>query len=193
MSYVAWFSNPNGPFCALTYLKDVKDSFELKRGISRADRFNSAAHFVMDPNHRDRVLADSLYNLDRMVVVSPPLRAFIEQHEPARVEYLTVSILDHDGEVAAADYTLLNPLEVVDCIDKDRSTLSWNAIDPDLITGPEELVFDFDEVGTEELPLIRPRHLPYLVLVRQDLGEAIEGEGFGGIYFAELDELDSLI
>lgn len=193
MSYVVWFSNPNGPYCALTYLKGVEDSYELKRGVARQDGFPESAHFKMNPDHSERELADSLYNLDRMVVISPRLREFVEQRSPKGVEILGVTIFDHDGEAAHRHYSVLNPLTVIDCIDKERSTLDWNPIDPELICAPEELVFDFDGVD-DELPLLcRPRHLPYLVFLRQDLAAAIDDGAFSGIYFAELDEVVSMI
>lgn len=81
----------------------------------------------------------------------------------------------------------MSPLEVVDCINKAKSKLDWNVIDPDLISGVFKLVLDLDKINPELL-LFRPKHLEHRVMMQRAFGEEIQAAGFTGLSFAEPSE-----
>jgi hypothetical protein len=82
-----------------------------------------------------------------------------------------------------------NPFMLQDCIDKKKSEIEWNDIDPELICSCSSLVL-FPKKIDKDLLLFRPKHMPDVVLVRSDLAEAIEEEDFTGVDFVELDEFE---
>ena len=95
---VVWESQAGSKYCVLGGLLSVPDEYEISKGKSRADGFPDDARFTMDKRFPKQVaLSDSLSNLERMVVVSPRLRAFIEATSPPSVEFLPVSIINHKG------------------------------------------------------------------------------------------------
>jgi hypothetical protein len=190
MDYVAWKAKAPAGFCALECLENVEDSYELKRGISRANGFPADASFRMDAAHPKNVkLADNVYNLDRMLVVSKKLKELIESKAPPSTEFLPVTIYNHKGRVASADYFIVNPFLLQDCIDKKKSQIEWNDIDPELICSCFGLVLLPDTIDPKLL-LFRPKHMPTIVLVRRDLADEIEAGGFTGIKLVGLDEFE---
>lgn len=188
MDYVAWSAHPPPGYCILEYLENVDDEYELKRGISRRDGFPDDALFSMKRSSpKAKKLADNVANLDGLAVVSKPLMEFLEAREPPGTEFLRVSILDHKQKVASDEYYIVNPLSVVDCIDRERSDLSWNEIDKELISGCFELVL-LDGSLDGAPPIFRPRYMPTVILMARALAEDMEAEGFVGMHFFDLDE-----
>lgn len=188
MNYFVWQANPSGGYCTLEYLKNVDEPHEIKRGFSRAADFSEEACFHMDASHPKEVkLADNIFNLDRMLVVSKSLKEIVESESPPFTEFLPVSIYNHKGRVASTEYFIINPFDLQDCIDQNQSKLKWNKIDPELISGCYNLVISPEKIEENRL-LFRPKYLPTIVLVREDLVDMIKAKGFTGIRFKELDE-----
>jgi hypothetical protein len=190
MDYVIWRADPTTDFCSLDLLENVDDSFELKRGVSRAQGFPSTASFSMDPAHKKAVkLGDNLYTLENVLVISKPLKEFLESRKPLETEFLPVSIINHKGRLASPDYFIVNPLSVQDCINKSKSTLDWNPIEKDLIASCEVLVLDTARIDPRYV-MFRPRFMPTVVLLRRDVAEAAQGAGFKGMRLTDIDEFE---
>jgi len=191
MTYSVWHADPEGGFCTLEDLEKVNDAYELKRGVSRAKDFPEDARFRMDSSHPKEVkLPDNVMNTDRLLVVSPKLKQFVEEKNPTATEYLPVTIYNHKKRVATKDYFIINPHKVVDCIDQAKSELVWNKIDTQLVSRCKKLVLDEKQIDPNLL-LFRPKYLPLIVLTRSDLAEAIIGEGFKGAYFFKVNEFQT--
>lgn len=190
VDYFAWEFNPHGGFATLEGLSNVDDVYELKRGIPRSKDFPKDACFYMDSAFPKEIkLADNILNLDRLIAASNNLRSFIEARKPEATEYLPVSIYNHKGRIASDEYCIINPLQVMDCIDQEASDITWNKIDSELISGCFELVLDDSRID-DSLLLFRPRYMPNVVLVREDLVEDLEEADFTGMRFVELDEFE---
>ncbi|WP_437566357.1 imm11 family protein [Sorangium sp. So ce542] len=186
--FVVWESDAGSKLCAANGLKNVSDEYEITRGVSRAKGFPEDARFEMDKRYPKQVaLPDSLSNLEGMVVVSPRLKAFVEARSPRSVEYLPVALINHKDRDCGQQYHIVNPLEIVDCIDQDASKIEFNDIDPTLIAIVKRLVFKQNAIP-EDLLLFRPKYLENAVVVRRDLAEAIEGGKFTGVRFTEIDK-----
>ncbi len=188
---VVWKWDVGERFCVLTGLKNVDDVYEISKGIPRARGFPKKACFHMDPKFPKYVaLADNIDNLDRMLVVSRPLKEFIEERKPPDVEYLPISILNHKGKVASAEYFVVHPTHIVDCIDQKKSTFEWNSIDPAKISAWKKLVLDAKAIDWKH-PLLRAKHLEYYVVVHSELAKAIAGAGFTGVRFVPMEKFTS--
>ncbi|WP_163993630.1 imm11 family protein [Pyxidicoccus caerfyrddinensis] len=188
---VVWEWDVGDRFCVLEGLQHVRDEYQLSKGISRAQDFPKDACFHMSARHRKYVaLADNLSNLGRSLVVSRKLKEFVEARKPRDVEFLRVSLFDHKQKLASDEYFIINPIRVVDCIDKDKSRYKWNNIDPEKMSSCSKMVLK-PEALDPELLMFRPRHVEYYVLVHPELAKALEDEGFTGLRFTPIDEFQT--
>lgn len=185
--FVVWESTAGTKYCVLGGLQGVSDQYELKRGVSRARSFPDDAHFKMDKGFpRQVALADSTSNLDGLLVVSSRLRTFLEVEALPNVEFLRVTIINHKARVASADYYIVNPLQIVDCIDQGRSEIMWNRIDPTTISGCTRLSLNSNTTVAGG-SLFRLRYLENVVLVKAELAAGIMEQGFTGVDFTGVD------
>lgn len=188
MNYLIWETSVEPGVTGLYYLENVDDAFEINEGISRAKGFPDDALFRMNPNHpKDVKLADQLFNYESHMVVHKKIATFLEAFPLKEVELLPVSILNHKGRVASKDYFIVHPLKVQECVNKDKSNIVWNPLDPDDIAAVFSLVVDFKSVD-KSYPIFRPRHLLPRIMVREDLARALQKEAFSGIEFIPPEE-----
>jgi len=189
MEYFVWESKAGKGACVLTALKNVDGVVDIKRGRSKSANFSDDAFFEMNPNYpKDILLEDQIGNHDRLIVASLKLTNFIKLQSIDYMEYLPVTIINHKNRAAADDYSILHPCKVIDCIDKDNSSLKWNNIDLDLISGCLELVLDENKLSDELI--FRPRHLEMFVFVREDFADQINSQNFTGVDLTPLDEFE---
>ena len=136
----------------LTDLKNVEKIYEIQKGISRKNDFPKDACFHMDPGFpKDIGLADHLDNEESCLVVSKQLKKFLESKITSPIEYLSVTIFNHKNQVASNEYFIVNPLNVVDCINLEESEVEWNSLDSEDIDDLEELVFDEGKIDDNML------------------------------------------
>lgn len=193
-NYVIWasFLDDGKHYGVLEELDNVDDDFELKKGIPRAFTFPDDAEYSMDPAYpKNVVLADNLYNIDRLIVGSVDLKKFLEERQLANVEYLPVSILDHKNCVASRDYFLIHPIHPQDCLDVEASGVTWSDFLDDEIDEIERLVIDESAIPPE-IHLFRLKSFLDPILVRRDIADAIIDEGFTGIRWIELEKYPEL-
>jgi hypothetical protein len=152
------------------------------------DGFPSDVAFHMDPDFPNNLrLVDNLLNSDRAMVVSPTLRDWLDQRRIPRVEYLPVSIIDHRGRVASADYAIVHPVEPVDCIDRDRSEFSESRITPGQISRFRKMVIDDARVPPDR-QIIRLQGFWGATLVRADLVRDLSQTAFSGLSFLPVSQ-----
>jgi hypothetical protein len=164
--------------CLLGPLEGVPDDFELLEGIPRAGGWPGAARCAMDPRTpRDIRLADGLYG-DRRIVVSPKVQALVRAESRDRIELLPIGIVDHKGRFAAKDYAIVNPLDVVDCIDQASSRVRWNAIDPKSIYACDALHL-VESAVPKERKVFRLEGWRNVVVVRRELAEKLSRDTVG--------------
>ena len=187
-NYVILNAVPDPGFCVLEEIEDMDDPLQLRKGV-KLEPWPDDVKFHMDPNYPKAIqLGDCINNLPGAIVVSKRLKKLIEAAKPANVEYLPVSIINHKGKVASADYFIVNPYRLQDCIDQKQSVLKWNAIDPDLIVTCKKLIIDEGKVAKGS-KIFRLKHFPFPIFVERALAEKIESEEMTGIIFTEIEEL----
>jgi hypothetical protein len=188
--YLVWEAKLLDNVCTLDVFKGVERSLDLNEGIPCAKDFPQGVTFQMDlSDPHDMLLADNLRNGNYLIVVSKKLKEFLESRSLKKVEYLPVTILDHKGRVASPDYFIVHPIDPVDCLDLDECSPTYSTIDPETINYIKELVLDESKVDPER-ELFRTKNFYTSTLVRQDLAEAIEAEGFDGVQFLDLENFD---
>lgn len=189
--YVAWGTSPLGGLATVLAIENVSDSYELAEGISRADGFPPNAAFRMNPSFpRDVQVADAIQTRhgDAVMLISATLRELLERFEPPEMEYLPVTIYDHNGGIASDTHIVANSCHVMDVLDHDAMGIVWNPMDPMAIMLCQRVALDGSKM--EESPaLFRPKNLEKRILVRRDVSRAILEAGVTGPFFTELDEV----
>lgn len=187
-SFVIWDSCVVPNACSLYDLEGVEKTYQLNKGVPRAVTFSSDAAFSMHPDFpNNTLLTDNLINSDLMIVTSQRVKDFLEAQRIPKLEYLPVTILDHKGRAASRDYFIIHPIEPIECIDLAKSQVEWGLVDKSSISQVHHLEIDASKVPPD-VELFRPKPLYDIVLVRRELAELIDAQGFSGIRWLELDQ-----
>jgi uncharacterized protein DUF1629 len=191
--YFLWDTRPPRGGCVLSEVENFDDLIDFIRGRTGpiADRFPEDVELLMNPDFpKDLKLYDHLYNLDDLTVVSPRLTAFLEKLSLPAIEFLPVKIIDHKGKVASADYAIVNAYNVYDCIDRDKTKIIWNNIDPELIMTATDLTLDESKLDPA-VPIFRVKHLAHFLFVRENIANQILAGDFSGPHMRRLDDFDA--
>jgi hypothetical protein len=171
-------------YCVIRPPEGVPKAYELSRGISRQEGWSPDMTSKMSKEFpKDIALSDNLRGAG-LVVISKRLREALPETPPAQLEFLPLRIMNHKGKIAADDYAIANPIGLVDCIDLEASNVTYNQINPQLISACDRIVLRADAVPAE-LQLFRPRHLPMKVFVRAELADRLQQAGFIGLNFRD--------
>lgn len=182
MNFYIWKGGYKEGFCVIQP-PEVDDLWELEDGISRIKDFPENAACVMNPEFpKDIQLADYLYGAG-VPVISRRLKEILEREvSDNRFEYLPVEIINHKGRVASHDYFIVNPMDVCDCIDIDKSGVRWNQITSNLISGCKGLVLKKEAIP-KGYKLFRLKYWGSKILVRSDLVETLNAADLTGLDF----------
>jgi uncharacterized protein DUF1629 len=179
--YLVWKYQPVPGACILQDLDGFEDTFRLAQGEPLAATFPADVRFHMNPDFpNDLLLADNLENTDLCLVVSAKLREALEKRKLSHVEYLPVSIINHRGRVASKDYSIVHPLNPVDCIDRDKSVFKESRIIPGRIDRFKKLVVNKARIP-EDRTLFHMKDFSDIAVVRNDLAKALDAERFRGL------------
>jgi hypothetical protein len=183
---VIWDSAAVPNACVLGDHSDIEAPWELLEGVPRAVDFPADFHYAMDPDFpHDTLLVDNLINTGMATVVSLRLKRFLEQRGLKKVEYLSVTILDHRGRPASRDYFMVHPIDPVDCLDQVKSGVRYSAIDPETIQEVKRLVIDESRLDPER-ELFRPKSFYQVTFATRALAKAVDAQGFIGTRWVEL-------
>ena len=87
-------------------------------------------------------LTDALHNRDMLIIGSELLRAVIEAEAGPHMEYLPVAVYNHKKRQIPEAYTIIHPLNPVDCLEIDACQVRWGRIDKNDIARLKQLVID---------------------------------------------------
>ena len=183
-AFVVWRGGKPVPGVSLARpITPIDDDFELLEGVSRITTWPADIAFGLDPaTPRDVMLADALFG-SVFIVVSAKVQRVIDSASANPVELLPVLVMNHKGRVASRDYAIVNPTDLVDCIDVDASAVEWNALDPTAIYACERL-----RLREERVPptcdVFRLSSWRNVVMVRRHLAERLL-DGTTGLWFDE--------
>jgi hypothetical protein len=172
-------------------LSGVSDDFEIHDGVSRLKGWPDDASAPMHPRYpKDLGLADSLM-CGEFVVISAKTKDFVENEAMGKIEFLPIKIVNHKGRVGPEPYFVINPLEIVDCMDKDASVAEFNSTDEGFISGCEQLVLKEDAIP-QELKVFRLGLWSGMILIRREVAEKMTTAGLTGLNFIEPAEYNGL-
>lgn len=182
MTVMIWLSTAARGHCTLNP-PDVPHTRELNAGVSVATKFPTDVSYRMSDRFPDDVLLSDNFNVAGQILVSAKLRSHLEAAlRGHHVEYLPVTVVDHAGGVASRDYSILHSLDVVNCIDIERSKVKWNPLNKKVITSCKALVVE-EGVIPANVRLFRPLHWGMRTMATAALVADLEAAGFSGLRF----------
>lgn len=189
MTLKRWSSTYVDGYC---HLKSPKlDHQDLYRGIISGKDLNLPLTASMSDEYPDDIaLADNCYTTMHNIV-SEKIKQFLEKKVENNIEFIPVEIINHKGRKEPELYYLLNPLDVCDCIDKEASEVEWSTLQADSIDDCEGLEFEYDKIP-DNYSLFRLKYWESEIVVRDELAQALEDEGFTGLYFPPAEGYDGI-
>lgn len=178
--------NDGGPHAArMAQIEGLEDHYRLLRGVRLAEGFPGNVRFRMNDNFPENLqLEDVLANRRSVILAGSRFTEFFSAEKLKNVEILPVATLDHKGNPVKDRYSIIHPVELQDCIDRDASDIEMNRINPKLIGKVRELVVDESRIDPE-VKLFRMESLPFLPVVERSFAETMLAQGFSGFRFAE--------
>ncbi|NMO15318.1 hypothetical protein HPC49_20440 [Pyxidicoccus fallax] len=129
-----------------------------------------------------RKLYDFVDNILDIRVVSDRVRCIILELAPDDVEFLPLTLVDHQRDVASRDYFIMNVVADRDVIDLDRSKVRMSHILPEDIDRVWNLVLK-DDIPPEGPRVFRPKHLRIYTMVTPTVQDALTRAGVTGVKF----------
>lgn len=167
--------------------------FRFYEGVLLKDWFPSPAMFPMDPEYpRARKLYALQANTLGLLVISKELKATLDEVGCDNLEYLPISITNHRGKLASADYFVVNILQQVDAMDRERSVYKNNALIPSRVNVLEKLVLLEDRIPPH-LRLFLLTNAPRFPIITETLKKAIEKKKLDGMLFVPVEEFDDAL
>src|SRR4051812_30255448 len=94
-------------YCLVDQLEGFEDDSAVGHGVSLAANPPKKLTMSMSADEpKKKVLPDCVQNMDRLLIVSPRLRSFLEAQKIPNVEYYPLTIKDHKGKVASDKHSI---------------------------------------------------------------------------------------
>lgn len=191
MKYYPWIDDDEDDSLAWImdrprFTMDEPRWFEVFEGMSVRAWFKDGEVLQLSPDFGTRI-ADHVPNTSGLLVVSERLRGVLEASSGAAIEFLPVTLRDRNGRDVKKPYFIANILETRDCVDEERSEFRRSSIRKDQVSRFFRLALDERRIGRDDR-IFRLKVKNDLVIVREDLGQAILDAGCGGMIFQELED-----
>jgi len=183
--FLIWSQAYREGFCVIDKLQGFKEQWLLQKGVALAEKWPDNVTFSMTPRYpKDIKLSDGLFGSSYRVISNRVKDLLAALAAASNIEFLPVSILNHKGRVASTDYFILNPLDVVDCIDQDKSGIVWNPIDPSIISSVEKFVLRDDAIPKGSA-IFRPNFMQRTILTKREVAAKLLAADLTGVFFTE--------
>jgi len=171
---------PNGP-----------DAFEYWDGDSLIKGFPtpSDAQMGFSEDYPDDIkLYDFVTNIDGLFIVSKKVKGVIEGLAVENMEYLQLTLFDHQMKIASTDYYILN---LVGSIDMKDSEYRMDCLLEDRIDRIKKLVLDESKIPPEA-KMFRLVNKPEEYIISDEVRKAFEENGITNFRLFEAQGWDGL-
>lgn len=189
--YVVGFDEKNTALAWIDDLPEVVDDNEwmLHEGMKCIEWFPEYEEFQICQDS-GILLADVIPTYSKLLLVSEKLKSILESHK-VNCEYFAVAILDKNGRRIDKKYFIVNVLDVVDCIDIEKSSFEMNCINKDQVLYFDKLVLDVSKVP-EDKSIFRLKDKTDQVIINHMLARKLLDAGCTGIDFQCLEDNGSV-
>ncbi|NVJ08019.1 hypothetical protein HUW63_22605 [Myxococcus sp. AM001] len=157
-------------------------SWRISRGLRMDERFPVDVVLQMDGENKGLAIPDIIANTVQFAIVSNRFKQLLAEHSAAHIEFLSVSIANHKGRIAAKDFFVANVLDQHDCIDLERSDVEQLGLEPEILSGLFRLHVLEDRIPPEA-KFFRLKSMPSVILIRDDLRAVIDAAGITGVKY----------
>jgi hypothetical protein len=164
-------------------------------GSPMGDQYPEDVELVMSKKYPGVRLGSLLGNTLGYLIVDGEMRKTIEAHSAgAEIEYLPFTLRDPKGRVRSEDYTIVNPIGVVDCLNLDASEVIYLDEPGDEYHGSvvDVETYVLDPKKLEGAPaLFRVKERPDAYVVNEKLAKAFEKSGFANVVLTVIEQQKS--
>jgi len=114
---------------------------------------------------------------------SAKMKSALDKAGVSNIDYYPVLIVDYDTKDVLAEYWLAIVTDIIACIDLDNSMFEENKMGKTVITK-----FSVDHSKTAGVNLFRLHNIPGLIIINEELKEALSKIEFEGVSFKLTDE-----
>ena len=174
--------------------EDGPDDFEYDEGAPLLKGYpdRDEAVMVYDTDYPEGVkLYDILSSLDGIIVVSIKVKTIFDELGIDDVEYLPISLWDHQQKPVNADYYILNPVGSVEFIDMDNSEYRMDPLDEEQIGRIKKLVVNVDKIP-KGANLFRAKTKTDQIFINSKVRGALKKAGVKGYKLFEAEGWDGL-
>ncbi|MCY1035243.1 hypothetical protein OV207_27600 [Corallococcus sp. BB11-1] len=163
--------------CAIFKMPDgMPDIHKPGLGVRMGDAYPSGLRFQRAKEEKGLKIADVIPNALGYLMVSARMKALLERHAGADIEFLRFTLLNHRGRVASEDCYIANVIGAQDCVDMARSEGDASEFNPRRLVFVRRLALDENKI-TPGARLFRTATVPSIPVVRGDLKDLFEQEG----------------
>jgi hypothetical protein len=138
---------------------------------------------------KKRVLTDKIYcaanELGSLFLVSPKAQELLSKHAPDDIQMFDIIV--KGGNFELADYKIVKVLDKIDCVDLEKSELSYDA-DYDSIDDADKIVLNEEKIPNNKQIFLLAKRYSAVILIHENLKNAIGKVGLTGFNFYNLDE-----
>ncbi|AEI63720.1 imm11 family protein [Corallococcus macrosporus] len=176
MEYHVFSLNPDPRVALLRDIdENVPDYRKLTDGVRLKGSIPESTTFTLSEEGGD-MLCDFVENTSGTLIVSTRAREALETEGVTGddFEYLPVILKDKRGRALKSRFYIVNPLQKIECMDRERSEFSASAR-TDKILSVQRLVVRHEQVPAE-LKLFRLGEWPRVIVIRSDLVQRLQAQ-----------------
>lgn len=166
-------------------------NWKMHEGAPLASQFPAGGKVGFSDHFPDRrKLYDFVSNILGLLIVSPRVRRVVEELELDNVEFLSLTMCDHEWRPVADGYCILNVLGSQEAIDMEKSQYQLSALSKE-IAHIENLVLRKDNIDPRA-GLFRARNMMELFLMSDRVHEAFVKAGLTGFVAHPAEGFDDM-
>ncbi|WP_426756051.1 imm11 family protein [Myxococcus sp. Y35] len=180
MTYQVFSLNPDPRVAFLDDVdENVPDYRKLTKGFRLKGSIPESTTFTLSEEGGD-MLCDFVENTSGTLIVSTRAREALEAEGVTGddFEYLPVTLKDKRGRALKSRFYIVNPLQKVECMDRERSKFSAYE---DEVLSVQRLVVRQEKVPAE-LKLFRLGEWPQVIVIRSDLVQRLQEAQLTGLF-----------
>lgn len=163
---------------------DLPDEIDLIESImgKKPDFYELPIEIQADIEEDEKIVYTDIIN-PGVPLFSAKMKFALDNLGVTNIDYYPVLIIDSETKEALAEYYLAIVTKIIACIDLDKSEFKQTASGTRVITK-----FSIDHSKTGEENLFRFHNIPGLMIINEDLKEALSKIDFEGVSFKHTKE-----
>jgi hypothetical protein len=158
----------------------------LSEGDPIGDRYPANARISLRPSYPGIRLSSLLGNCLCFLIVNTAIKDIFVAEAKAAVEALPFTLLNHKKRVHSRDYWIINPLAIVDCVDKEHSEIVYFDESKTTVVAVNKFVFDARKLEGQP-PLFRVPEARTEYFITVELARALKQHDFSNMRVSEIE------